>query len=423
MTPAELQQAVAESEQMRPAPIQSPAKTPVQDPAQTAAQVPVQVPAKTPVQAQVQIPNQESSPEPTHELETTPIPTPFPPLPKPTDRHTEIPQERPTERPRTEKHNTYVEKPTITEKVKKLGIDATQPPDTDDGEISIVPNKISAMSGEMPIRQYHVANLRNLLRFTLAAGYIEVTNKRVIFRAEKQNKARNATIHREFDIKHVAGIEGVSSYRFSLPAAAIGLVTIVAFAALMAWLVLSFTHGFARDLLSLDTATHMSMPALWLIIPRAIEGLTQGRQPDVNSISMIVGLVAGFGGIALFFVLRGKFWFKQMLLGISLGGFGVVALTYNTFAFVLLAVSVVMTIVGLVIFSWMPDLTINVRSMEGQEICLIRRRSLSLLAGAPTARYAESAPREDTEAALSEIGAVIGDIRVLGRAGVDRWLE
>lgn len=52
--------------------------------------------------------------------------------------------------------------------------------------MQIVPENISANDGEIPIKQYNVATLRNrFLGITIskAIGRLQITNKRVIFRA------------------------------------------------------------------------------------------------------------------------------------------------------------------------------------------------------------------------------------------------
>lgn len=79
----------------------------------------------------------------------------------------------------------------------------------------IVPDSIKPNEGEVPVRQYAIAVLRNLLRFERAEGRLQVTNKRVIFRAAGTSLRGRTTLHQEYAIDEIAGIEARNNYKFN----------------------------------------------------------------------------------------------------------------------------------------------------------------------------------------------------------------
>jgi hypothetical protein len=87
--------------------------------------------------------------------------------------------------------------------------------DTYEREMAIVPECISANEHEIPIKQYNIAILRNLLKFERAEGRIQVTNKRIIFRAAGHSIGGRTTLQHEFAVNEIAGIEANNNFKFS----------------------------------------------------------------------------------------------------------------------------------------------------------------------------------------------------------------
>jgi hypothetical protein len=81
--------------------------------------------------------------------------------------------------------------------------------------MEIVPTCISANENEIPVKQYNIAVLRNLLKFERAEGRMQVTNKRVIFRAAGRSVGGRTTLQHEFAIDEIAGIEARYNFKFS----------------------------------------------------------------------------------------------------------------------------------------------------------------------------------------------------------------
>lgn len=79
----------------------------------------------------------------------------------------------------------------------------------------ITPDSISSNEGEIPVKQYDVAVLRTRLKFMRAEGRMQVTNKRLLFRATGRSVRGRTTLQHEFAIDDIAGIEARRCFRFS----------------------------------------------------------------------------------------------------------------------------------------------------------------------------------------------------------------
>jgi len=94
---------------------------------------------------------------------------------------------------------------------------------------NIVPDCIKSDEGEIPVKQYNIAILRNLFKFERAEGRIQITNKRMIFRAAGRSVGGRTTLQHEYAINDIAGVETVKNYKFSIQYL-IGAIFIVCFA-------------------------------------------------------------------------------------------------------------------------------------------------------------------------------------------------
>jgi len=80
----------------------------------------------------------------------------------------------------------------------------------------IVSDSIKPEDGEIPVKQYNIAVLRNLFKFERAEGRMQITNKRMIFRAAGGAVGGRTTLQHEFAVDEIAGVEAVRNYKFSL---------------------------------------------------------------------------------------------------------------------------------------------------------------------------------------------------------------
>jgi hypothetical protein len=99
----------------------------------------------------------------------------------------------------------------------RMGIGSPERNSTDTYErgMKIVPECIGAVENETPVKQYNIAVLRTLLKLERAEGRMQVTNKRVVFRAAGRSVGGRTTLQHEFAINEIAGIEAKKNFKFS----------------------------------------------------------------------------------------------------------------------------------------------------------------------------------------------------------------
>ena len=257
--------------------------------------------------------------------------------------------------------------------------------DTYERGMKIVPECIRANENEIPVKQYNVAVLRNLLRFERAEGRIQVTNKRVIFRAAGRSIGGRTTMQQEFAIDEIAGLEGQRGYRFS------------------------FFHLICGILL-INIAAAVGM------FPTRLFGAPY----------MIVGFLFGIGGLVSFFIIKRKFLLKLLLLGISLGSFSAITLALP-FMSIFSLISFIVTSFGLFLYVLRPDFAIIVKNKSALEqsppIHIRRSRGFWAWRKDSGTGFSEVMPTPESEGAIREIGAIINDIQKLGDLGVKKWLK
>ncbi len=79
----------------------------------------------------------------------------------------------------------------------------------------IVPDNINSNEGEIPVKQYDAAVLRSRIKFMRAEGRLQVTNKRLLFRATGRSLRGKTVLQHEFSIDELSGLEIKKDYRFS----------------------------------------------------------------------------------------------------------------------------------------------------------------------------------------------------------------
>jgi hypothetical protein len=245
----------------------------------------------------------------------------------------------------------------------------------------IVPDCVTASENEIPVKQYNIAILRRLFSFTRAEGRMQVTNKRVIFRASGRNLGRKTTWQQEHAIDDLAGIEAERNNRFNPLYCMIGLMVAAV--------------GFM-----LVNLTIVYLPAEWAFY--------------------LVGILIGLGGLVPFFLLSKLFLLKLLPLGISMGAFYTLA-SFGSFAFFIgVAVVAALLVWGLRLYCIRPTFNIVLKpnGAMGQPIKIGHTSKLGALMG-----LMELIPNEDSENAIKEIGAIIKDIQTLGDLGVEKWTK
>ncbi len=269
--------------------------------------------------------------------------------------------------------------------------------------LQIVPECIDTNENEVPVKQYNIAILRSRLKFMRAEGRLQVTNKRVIFRATGRSIAGKTVQQQEFALDHLKGIEVRQDYRFSIGN----------------WLL----------------AAMVLSPVAWLAT--VLIGSVTGLKLLTGLIVYTVGLLS----MVPFFLMHKKWWFKwmttalattlfvnywQLLLRIN-GG----ATFFSTLSLIFAICAVIPTIVCWFMVCWLPNLVITVKtdgSGTQNGAVLIRRKPsfweffFHRATGAEEySGFAQVMPWVDTGVATDELGALIDDLQKLGDMGVEKW--
>lgn len=278
----------------------------------------------------------------------------------------------------------------------RMGIGVPEKNETDCYERgqNIVPINVKPSDGEVPVKQYDVAVLRTRLKFQRAEGRLQVTNKRLIFRATGRSVGGRTTLQHEFAIDELAGIEAKRDYKFSI---------------------LDFLFGL------------MLIAAIFYIAIFAIAPIYR----SVSAIAVILALLIGGISCYYFFSAYKKFLTKLLLLSVGLGCIGTIhiakqaAYQSNWFWLTLVIFMSLLTLVDLFVFSFKPNLVLSVKNKGALGAVDIRRKEKGLPgAGNPhggDTGYSEVLPTEQTETAIREINAMITDIQKLGDFGIEKW--
>ena len=264
---------------------------------------------------------------------------------------------------------------------------------------NIIPDVVVADENEIPIKQYDIANLRSRILGKFGEGRLQVTNKRVIFRAPGISYSGKIVTQCEFSLNEIGVIEIKKSTRVSFLN-----------------LILSF------------------FLSLFIMIPLgdAFEAFNSSN----SVLALIVGLILSLICIAPFFLLRKKFWIKLIGTSAAVGILdGVVQPSSKVFNFFLgeNLFDFVDTILWIIALVWMfnivlvalvPDLRLGIKTNSASEAIEVRRKVWSLFKEPKEySGFSEVVPWTDAELASKELGAMIHELQTMGDYAIEKWKE
>jgi hypothetical protein len=242
----------------------------------------------------------------------------------------------------------------------------------------IVPVSIEPAEGEIPIRQYDIAVIRARLRLLYAEGRLQVTSRRVVFRASGIGLAGKTTLQHEIRVEDVSAIEAritskVNCINSSVAFLFLGLPLFFGFAAAQA--ALTFSKGIGAAIIIAAFAT----------------GLTQ------------------------LFAYRRKLLYRLAPVGASLGALfaATCSFGFNIPFLVLFFLGCVFAAFAWLACSFTPCLALRVKAKSGSS-------SFDITVGF-TSSASEALPAEQAEEAIREISAIIMDVQSLGAAAAEKW--
>lgn len=245
----------------------------------------------------------------------------------------------------------------------------------------IVDECIVPMDEEIPVRQYDMAVLRTILPYKRAEGRLQVTNKRIIFRATGKSSLGSTFFESEYMIENIAGIEISKGRRMNFWFLLLGLI---------------------------------------IMSPFYLIGGAIGAALNDNAFAAVLGILALLGTAAVCAYFRKKtHWLKMGLFVLSaciMLPYGMREAGFFTFLGML---SLVFAIAYLVLFIIKDDLSIKIKVGGSADAIEIRRKGIR----EDYTGYSEVLPWKDTDIAVRELGALINDVKLYGNNGIEKWRQ
>lgn len=264
----------------------------------------------------------------------------------------------------------------------------------------VVPDSICANEGEVPIRQYRLARLRSKIRGQYAEGRLQVTSKRLVFRATGFSTLGKTIVQQEFDVAEISGVEVKKNNRVSI------------------------LNAFFCILLSLLVSSEM-------------ESIFDTMLVKAEFLATFFSIILAAGACGLFLLLKDKQWLKLLAFAAAIGALiGTAGAPISpidiVFGFELFSATNILIFV--LSFGWffallrvclVPDLTFTVKTKSASDVVQIRRRVWGMFFKQPQEYigFSEVLPWEDTDKAAEELGALINDLQTLGELAIDTWKE
>lgn len=287
----------------------------------------------------------------------------------------------------------------LTKLLQKMGL--CNPFDGMFGETNdIIPTYTQKTDDEVTVKQYHIATLRSRIRGQYAKGYLQVTNKRLLFHAPGASYQGQLSLHHEFSIADISGIEIKQNNR------------------------VSFFNFFILS---------CCIPLFIAAISSALFAELHTHTPVLATILSAVFLIAS---TLPFFLVKKHFWVKLFSLALGYGAvfatgglFNVtatlVAGVYWNVADIAAILAAPILLLNLILVCLVPDLTLIIKTNSASEAITIRRKQFPTLFKQEVeySGFGEVLPGKDIDTAVRELGALISDIQTLGDVAVENWKE
>lgn len=282
----------------------------------------------------------------------------------------------------------------------------------------VTPDNIALEDGEIPVKQYNVGILRSIFRFQRSEGRLQITNKRVLFRATGYSPMGKTIYQHAFALDKIDGIEIRKDHRFRVP----NFLFVLALQFIT--LIYVFTLG-GSNLFEFAT-------------PKTSVGPEVGVLGQILAFIVCIGL--GVGAIIYFFRKKKSFFSKMIIIYIALMGMYAMFATMSRatpekffeemISTSILSLSAILgqalTIffyVSVFFFVITPNLMIEIKTSSGSPAIQIKHKYISFIwhKSEEFSGFDEILPWEDTDLAIKEVATIIDDIKTLGDFAIDKW--
>ena len=285
--------------------------------------------------------------------------------------------------PACSKNTTTSESPKQKEAPPNTAANKSKPTYREKGKL-IVPDCIKSDTDEVPIKQYDIARLQSLIKFARAEGRLQVTNKRVLFRAVGNSILGPTALQYEFSLEEIAGVEIRKEPRFNL------LTTL---------LVILFSVLTVAFLSPVFTPVYN-----WKVV------------------GTIFAILLALASLFFFFIFKEKNLVRHIALSIVLSALplkfsalDVIADSTNRVQNLAMIVVSVVFVINLLYFAFARNLVVNIKTKGGTPSVEIRRKDglLSFQHNEYTG-FSQVLPGPDADLAMHELGALIREIQQTG---------
>ena len=275
-----------------------------------------------------------------------------------------------------------------------LGEPETNDVDYYERGLGIVPQCVDPDSGEIPIKQYNLAVLRTRIMFMRSEGRLQVTNKRVIFRATGRSLMGRIALQHEFAIDEIAGAKIRKDHRLSF----FNLLGASAVIGIGGYIGVSLI----RSLLNSESTFFPGFIALILMIASLVPFFMLYKMFPLKLFFLSIGGAAVITMQQISRFTNGK------------GGLWIVPVVISSFLILFTAF----------VICFVPNLIMEIETKGTQPAVELRRKESSIFNMWRKPEYtgfAEVIPWTDTEQAIIELWAMISDIQKYGDSAIEQW--
>ena len=278
----------------------------------------------------------------------------------------------------------------------------------------IVPDIIKANDGEVPIKQYNIAKLRSRITLSKAEGRLQITNKRLIFRATGRSIMGKVTLHQEFKINELAGIEFRNRPEFNFFNVLLGLILLSACGGIGYGAATGLDNGFVSALIIIASIIAIIGWIALAILFIKTNALNRFYSLRLAILSLFGGSLiqrANYSGYSRYFYSDGSSTDPRVY-------------------YVFFAIIAFLAFINLLLIAFVPNLVIKIKTNSAHSgIEIVKEEPIALLSFLfgkshdENSGFLEILPWTDTDIAIKELGTIIDDINTLGDMAIEKWKE
>jgi hypothetical protein len=263
----------------------------------------------------------------------------------------------------------------------------------------LLKESVTPAEGEASVKAYHCTYYKSWLLGLSASGYLEVTNKRVIFQACGKSSAGTSIIHSEVPIADVSGISTYKGTYFS-----IGHLLAAVVASFIAFSLVPFVITIVQDY---DTLIYVR----WGI---ALLGFVGSFFVSKQSIWRCVLVSSSASALLVVGIISSFFNFLGSIFGFGNGS--------NNWSILLGFLVAIYALICLFWYARRPTFSLSVSSKGGSSTPINISGATGIgIFDIAAGKALTAEPADEAEKLLKELGAVILDIQTLGDFGISKW--